>query len=86
MRAGEIHGFLGPDGAGKTTTTRVVLGLMRADGGRARLLGGDPWAAAIAEPDRSDAALLLEGVVLGLQAGLRWLETCEQNWIGRRSG
>jgi DNA-binding PadR family transcriptional regulator len=41
--------------------------------------------AAMAEPDRSDAALLLEGVVLRLQADLRWLEACEQNWTGRRS-
>jgi DNA-binding PadR family transcriptional regulator len=42
--------------------------------------------AAMAEPDGSDAALLLEGVVLRLQADLRWLEACEQSWIDRRSG
>src|SRR5206468_2306172 len=42
-RAGRLHGFLGPNGAGTTTTIRVLLGLMRADGGRAGLLGGDPW-------------------------------------------
>ena len=36
--------------------------------------------AALAEPDRSPAALLLEGIVLRLQADLRWLEACEQNW------
>ena len=45
---GEVHGFLGPNGAGKTTTLRILLGLLRADGGRARLLGGDPWADAVA--------------------------------------
>jgi ABC-2 type transport system ATP-binding protein len=44
VRTGEVHGFLGPNGAGKTTTIRILLGLMRAGGGRARLLGGDPWA------------------------------------------
>ena len=33
----------------------------------------DAQRAAMAEPDRSDAALLLEGVVLRLQADLRWL-------------
>ena len=44
VRTGEVHGFLGPNGAGKTTAIRILLGLMRADGGRARLLGGDPWA------------------------------------------
>jgi ABC-2 type transport system ATP-binding protein len=48
VRTGEVHGFLGPNGAGKTTTIRILLGLMRSDGGRARLLGGDPWADATA--------------------------------------
>jgi DNA-binding PadR family transcriptional regulator len=45
----------------------------------------DAQRAAMAEPERSDAALLLEGVVLRLQADLRWLEACEQNWTHRRS-
>jgi polyether ionophore transport system ATP-binding protein len=40
---GEVHGFLGPNGSGKTTTIRILLGLLRADGGTAALLGGDPW-------------------------------------------
>src|ERR671921_521106 len=48
VRAGEVHGFLGPNGAGKSTTVRVLLGLLRADGGTVRLLGGDPWAEAVA--------------------------------------
>ncbi|MGH8833987.1 MAG: PadR family transcriptional regulator [Actinomycetes bacterium] len=46
----------------------------------------DAQRAAMADPDGSDAALLLEGIVLRLQADLRWLEACEQNWTGRRSG
>jgi polyether ionophore transport system ATP-binding protein len=45
---GEVHGFLGPNGAGKSTTIRVLLGLLRASAGEARLLGGDPWADAVA--------------------------------------
>ena len=45
---GEVHGFLGPNGAGKSTTIRVLLGLLRADAGEAQLLGGDPWADAVA--------------------------------------
>jgi ABC-2 type transport system ATP-binding protein len=45
---GEVVGFLGPNGAGKSTTLRVLLGLLRADGGAVRLLGGDPWADAVA--------------------------------------
>jgi len=44
---GEVHGFLGPNGSGKTTTIRVLLGLLRSDGGTARLLDGDPWADAV---------------------------------------
>jgi DNA-binding PadR family transcriptional regulator len=46
----------------------------------------DAQRAALDEPAGSDAALLLEGVVLRLQADLRWLEACEQSWAGRRSG
>ena len=46
----------------------------------------DAQRAALPEPDGSDAALLLEGIVLRLQADLRWLEACEQCWTGRRSG
>jgi DNA-binding PadR family transcriptional regulator len=46
----------------------------------------DAQRAAMSEPEGSDAALLLEGIVLRLQADLRWLEACEQNWTGRRSG
>jgi DNA-binding PadR family transcriptional regulator len=44
----------------------------------------DAQRAAIAEPARSDAALLLEGIVLRLQADLRWLEACERNWTTRK--
>ena len=36
------------------------------------------------EDDGSDAALLLEGIVLRLQADLRWLEACEASWTTRR--
>jgi ABC-2 type transport system ATP-binding protein len=43
VATGEVHGFLGPNGSGKTTTIRILLGLLRADGGTAALLGGDPW-------------------------------------------
>jgi ABC-2 type transport system ATP-binding protein len=47
VATGEVHGFLGPNGSGKTTTIRVLLGLLRSDGGTARLLGGDPWRQAV---------------------------------------
>lgn len=38
VEAGQVHGFLGPNGSGKTTTLRTLLGLIRPDGGRMRLL------------------------------------------------
>jgi len=44
----------------------------------------DAQRAALAEPDQSQAALLLEGIVLRLQADLRWLEACERNWTKRK--
>jgi len=48
VRTGEVHGFLGPNGSGKTVTMRILLGLLRADAGRVELLGGDPWGEAVA--------------------------------------
>ncbi|MFR9749644.1 ATP-binding cassette domain-containing protein [Nocardia sp. 004] len=48
VRTGEIHGFLGPNGSGKTTTIRILLGLLRADSGTVRMLGDNPWSAAVA--------------------------------------
>ena len=45
----------------------------------------DVQQAAMAEPNHSDAGLVLEGIVLRLQADLRWLESCERVWSGRGS-
>jgi ABC-2 type transport system ATP-binding protein len=42
VEAGEMFGLIGPDGAGKTTTIRIVCGLQRADGGTVRVVGVDP--------------------------------------------
>jgi ABC-2 type transport system ATP-binding protein len=39
VEAGQVHGFLGPNGSGKTTTLRTLLGLIRPNGGRMELLG-----------------------------------------------
>jgi ABC-2 type transport system ATP-binding protein len=36
---GELYGLVGPDGAGKTTAIRALAGLLRLDGGEARVLG-----------------------------------------------
>ena len=37
--AGGVHGFLGPNGSGKTTTIRMLLGLIRADAGDMQVFG-----------------------------------------------
>lgn len=39
VERGGVHGFLGPNGSGKTTTIRMLLGLARPDGGEIRVLG-----------------------------------------------
>lgn len=44
----------------------------------------DAQRAAMAGPDGPGAGLLLEGIVLRLQADLRWMETCERSWTGRK--
>ena len=41
---GEVVGLIGPDGAGKTSTLRVVAGLLRASAGSVSVLGRDAWA------------------------------------------
>jgi len=44
----------------------------------------DVQRAAMAERDQSPAGLLLEGIVLALQANVRWLEACERFWTSRK--
>ena len=45
VHAGEVHGFLGPNGSGKTTTLRTLLGLIRPNEGRMSILGEEVPAA-----------------------------------------
>ncbi len=42
VRRGEIFGFLGPNGSGKTTTIRMALGIIKQDSGTVRMLGQTP--------------------------------------------
>ena len=48
VESGEMFGLIGPDGAGKTTTIRLMCGLLRADGGNVRVLDRDPVTAHLA--------------------------------------
>jgi ABC-2 type transport system ATP-binding protein len=46
--SGHVYGFLGPNGSGKTTTIRMLLGLVRPTAGQHRLFGADMPAASAA--------------------------------------
>jgi ABC-2 type transport system ATP-binding protein len=54
--AGAIYGFLGPNGSGKTTTIRMLLGMLRRRSGSVRLLG-------LEVPEQLPAALAKIGYV-----------------------
>jgi len=43
VEEGEVFGFLGPNGSGKTTTIRMLLGLIRPSAGTASVWGLDAW-------------------------------------------
>ena len=48
VEEGDVFGFLGPNGSGKTTTIRILMALLRADGGKAHIAGLDCWDDSIA--------------------------------------
>ncbi|MDG6933715.1 MAG: ABC transporter ATP-binding protein [Nitrososphaerota archaeon] len=42
VKPGEIYGLLGPNGSGKTTTIKIISGILQPDDGRVNVLGIDP--------------------------------------------
>ena len=65
--AGQVTAFLGPNGSGKTTTLRMVLGLVRPTAGQA-LIGGVPYHR-LTRPRRGEVGALLEAT--SFHPGLR---------------
>jgi ABC-2 type transport system ATP-binding protein len=63
---GSVYGFLGPNGSGKTTTIRMLLGLIRPTAGSIRVLGQDM-------PDRTDRVLPAIGALVEGPAFYPWL-------------
>ena len=66
IHAGEIFGILGPNGSGKTTTIRMLCGLMRPSGGTALVAGVD----VSAEPERVKSRIGYMSQAFGLYRDL----------------
>jgi ABC-2 type transport system ATP-binding protein len=66
--AGTVFGFLGPNGSGKTTTIRMLLGLLEPSAGRAEVLGFDTRTAAASIRQRCGALLEHSGIYERLSA------------------
>jgi ABC-2 type transport system ATP-binding protein len=71
IHAGEIFGILGPNGSGKTTTIRILCGLMKPTSGTARVAGVE----VVDEPDRVKARIGYMSQAFGLYRDL----TVEEN-------
>jgi len=65
---GTVFGFLGPNGSGKTTTIRLLLGLLAPSDGRAEVLGFDTRTDAVKIRERSGALLEYSGLYERLSA------------------
>jgi DNA-binding PadR family transcriptional regulator len=80
----EFHMKLIAAAAGRLADPLAIVDAQRRELLR-RLRDAQRAALALPDPTTSDAALLLEGLVLRLQADLRWLEVCERTWTIRRN-
>jgi DNA-binding PadR family transcriptional regulator len=80
----EFHMKLIAAAAGRLADPLAIVDAQRRELLR-RLRDAQRAALALPDPTTSDGALLLEGLVLRLQADLRWLEVCERTWTIRRN-
>jgi ABC-2 type transport system ATP-binding protein len=82
--AGAVYGLLGRNGSGKSTTIKMLLGLVRPDRGAARLLGED--IAALSPATRARIAYLAEGHPflrwMTIGEALRFTRAFYPNWNG----
>jgi ABC-2 type transport system ATP-binding protein len=76
---GSVFGFLGPNGSGKTTTIRMLLGLLVPDGGEVRLLGSPI-------PSASRDVLPSVGALIDGPAFYPWLSGRQNLWRLDASG
>ncbi len=85
---GSVYGFLGPNGCGKTTTIRLLLGMLRAQGGTIRVLGREiPRAAPDALADVGyvpEQSHLYSSLTVG--DTLRYHAAFYPAWDGARAG
>src|ERR1043166_1616846 len=73
VERGDVFGFLGQNGAGKSTTIRMALGLVRPTSGRVLLLGHDM-------SHRSRAALKRVGAMIERSEERRVGKECRSRW------
>ncbi len=85
VNSGEVVGLLGPNGAGKTTLFHILIGLVRADGGKVSLDGTDLTAAPIYRRARAGLSYLPQesSVFRGLTVKQNLLAILETLKLGR---
>ena len=68
LRKGEIHALMGENGAGKSTTIRLILDMVQRDGGTVTILGRDNRTASVRTREEIGVVLGSEGIPLCLNA------------------